>query len=94
MVLLGGGLASKWSDGEGAEVKKCDRSGFLYARPRGIFGVARFLDFGASFDDYNGSPSEADADARAIWADWTAVGDVIQQAIDLMSEDDSADKAA
>jgi len=75
-------------------VKKCDRSGFLYAHPRGIFGIARFLDLGSSFDAYNESSCEADADAKAIWADWSAVGDDIKHAIELMPEDDDADKAA
>jgi hypothetical protein len=66
------------------------RSDFLYARPRAIFGVARFLDFASLFDEYNGSPSEAEADAKAMWMDWASVGDDIEQAAGLKSDADEA----
>jgi hypothetical protein len=48
--------------------------------PRTLFGVARTLDLGAQFDWYNYSPTDEDADARAIYADWTAVGDDLARA--------------
>jgi hypothetical protein len=76
------------------EMKNYSRSDFLYARPRDIFGVARFLDLGSSFDLYNESPSEAVADARAIWTDWASVGDYIEQASELTSNDENDDIAA
>jgi hypothetical protein len=50
-------------------------STYLFPRPSGVFGVGRFLDFGATFDSYNSSESGEAADATAIFADWRAVGD-------------------
>jgi len=54
---------------------KLIRSCFLFAMPRPLFGAARTLDLGAQFDMYNYSTSDAEADARALYSDWLAIGD-------------------
>jgi hypothetical protein len=45
----------------------------LFASPRPLFGVARIIDFGGSFDEYNVSATEQEADAKAIVSDWQGV---------------------
>jgi hypothetical protein len=54
-------------------------SDFLFARASYLSGVARLLDFGATFTDYNHSPTPEEADRRAIRADWRAVGVDLQE---------------
>jgi hypothetical protein len=54
----------------------------LFARPSFLSGVARVLDLGGTFDGYNHSESEEDADLRALLGDWAAVGADLQRAID------------
>jgi len=78
------------------EIKnKSVASDFLAARPSGLFGVARFLDFGGTFDEYNVSENETEADAKAVYADWAAVGDTIRSSMAQMdSESDDEEKAA
>ena len=49
------------------------QSDFLVATPGPLFGLARFFDFGATFDAYNGSPSVAEADVKALLSDWYIV---------------------
>jgi len=53
----------------------------LYATPSFLSGVARIFDFWGLLDRYNTSPSEHEADARALGADWRAVGDDLRAAI-------------
>ena len=69
---------------------------FLTARPSALSGVARFFDFGAAFDEYNQSENEAEADAKAMYADWAAVGDSLRSSmVEMDSElDETAEKAA
>lgn len=50
------------------------KSGFLYAMPSFISGAARALDLYGTFDKYNSSATEREADSKAIWADWSIVG--------------------
>ena len=47
---------------------------YLFARPTFLSGVARVFDLGCQFDSYNVSPDPDEADARAIFSDWLAVG--------------------
>jgi hypothetical protein len=54
---------------------------FLFARPSAAAGLARFFDFGGSFDAYNVSASEAEADAKATYVDWVCVGDAVRSAV-------------
>ncbi len=61
---------------------------FLFARPRFSFGVARLLDLGATFDCYNISRSQAEADVKAMLADWYIVSADLQAAMrEAESED-------
>jgi hypothetical protein len=57
-------------------------SDFLFARPSFYSGLARLVDFGCTFDQYNSSRSPAEADVRALVSDWLSVGDDMQAAID------------
>lgn len=50
--------------------KKTD---FLTARPSFWSGFARLFDFFGTFDDYNRSRNEQEADARAFNNDWNMV---------------------
>lgn len=52
-------------------------SEFLFARPSLISGAARAFDLMGLFDFYNVSRSPKEADARATFADWRAVGNDI-----------------
>jgi len=47
---------------------------YLFATPTFLSGVARVFDLGCQFDSYNVSPDPEEADARAIFSDWLAVG--------------------
>jgi len=53
---------------------KSGKSGFLYATPSFISGAARALDLYGTFDKYNSSSTEREADSKAMWADWSIVG--------------------
>ncbi len=67
---------------------------FLYARPSFLEGVGRLLDFGGTLNVYNASGSTEEADARALAADWAAVGEDMWDAIDWFEEhSDCADGA-
>jgi hypothetical protein len=80
------------------KIVKSARSGFLYATPSFISGAARVLDLYGTFDKYNSSATEREADYKAIWADWSVVGhdifDAMRQVADTFphcisdSEDD------
>jgi hypothetical protein len=56
------------------------KSGFLFADPSFMSGAARVFDLWAQFDDYNRSDTPAEADAKAIAADWLVVGQDISDA--------------
>lgn len=60
------------------------KTDFLVASPSLRSGLARLVDFYGFYDSYNRSPNESDADALAILADWLAVGQDIQDAIDQL----------
>jgi hypothetical protein len=62
-------------------------SDFLFAKPSPINGAARFFDFGATFDRYNVSTSEDEADARALHSDWAIVGQDIGSATEQFDEE-------
>jgi len=49
-------------------------SDFLFATPSFLSGMARVLDIGGVFDEYNQSPTPAYADSVAILNDFRAVG--------------------
>lgn len=57
-------------------------SDFLFAEPTLVSGAARLLDLYCLFDSYNTSSNGAEADYKALLADWRAVGQDIQYAIE------------
>ena len=58
-----------------------DYTGLLYAQPSMLEGIARTLDIGGVFDDYNFSAGPQEADAAATASDWYAVGAALNSAI-------------
>jgi len=54
--------------------KASARTDFLFAQPSFGSGAARVLDLFGTFDAYNTSASEQEADERAIASDWLVVG--------------------
>jgi hypothetical protein len=57
-------------------------STFLFSMPSFFRGAARALDMGSTFDVYNESDSEEDADVLALSMDWLQVGDDIIDAME------------
>jgi|HubBroStandDraft_4_1064222.scaffolds.fasta_scaffold872242_1 hypothetical protein len=57
-------------------------SDFLFADPSFVSGAARLLDLYCLFDSYNTSRSGAEADYKALLADWRVVGQDIQRAVE------------
>lgn len=53
---------------------------FLSAEPNFWAGFARVLDIGGTWDFYNDSPTPAEADYKALFADWYIVGRDIEKA--------------
>lgn len=56
-------------------------SDFLFAKPSFIEGLSRVLDIGSTLTEYNTSLNGAQADMRAVSADWKAVGDDMKRAV-------------
>ncbi len=54
---------------------------FLFSEPSFREGVGRIWDFGHSFNTYNVSKTEFEADSRAIYTDWIMVGRDMKQAV-------------
>lgn len=50
-------------------------STFLFAEPSFTEGIARVVDLGGALNVYNSSASPEEADWLAIFADWRAVGE-------------------
>jgi len=48
---------------------------FLFARPSFWGGAASVIDLGATLVEYNQSRTPEEADNRAIYADWLAIGE-------------------
>ena len=57
------------------------RTDHLFALPSVWSGAARVLDLFCTFDTYNDSPNDAQADARAIYSDWHIVGQDLADAM-------------
>ena len=55
---------------------------FLFAMPSFLSGVARVLDLGCQFDNYNASQTEEEADALALYSDFRLVGQDLQKAME------------
>jgi hypothetical protein len=58
------------------------KSDFLFAQPSFASGAARVSDLFGQFDEYNISETSAEADAKAIAADWIVVGQDLTDAIE------------
>jgi hypothetical protein len=58
------------------------KSDFLVAQPSLYSGVSRLFDFDGLYDEYNNSPTEAQADAMATLSDWLVVGQDIRCSLD------------
>lgn len=56
------------------------KTGFLFAGPSIWSGAARLLDLGCTFNVYNYSPTDEEADAKAVYSDWLMVGNDIRNA--------------
>jgi len=61
-------------------------SDFLFAQPSVLEGVSRILDVGGTMQEYNQSISTAEADARAIYNDFRAIGNDISRATEIVIE--------
>jgi hypothetical protein len=64
-----------------------DDTGFLFAEPGFLTGLASIMDIGGSLLTYNVSPSGAEADRRAIASDWAVVGSDILNAAKNIGEE-------
>jgi len=61
---------------------KSEITTFLFARPSFLEGLARVVDFGNALKEYNSSSTAEKADERAIRADWQAVADDMNEALE------------
>ncbi|HEY0874973.1 MAG TPA: hypothetical protein VGD94_15980 [Vicinamibacterales bacterium] len=61
------------------------RPDFLFGTPSWLSGAARTLDLMGEFDGYNDSPTETEADAKALLCDWHAVGEALLDAMKAFS---------
>jgi hypothetical protein len=59
----------------------------LYAVPSFLEGAARVLDLGGTMEKYNGSSAPESADARALAADWAAVGLDLRNAMMVVNDE-------
>jgi len=57
------------------------RSDYLFVRPSFMRGLARTLDLLGSLDSYNWSPTPEQADAAAMFVDWSLVGSDLSKAM-------------
>lgn len=62
------------------------RTSMLFATPGFLGGVATVLDLGSTLTVYNNSDSPDEADQKAIYSDWSAVGDDITDTFEKWEE--------
>ena len=60
------------------------QSDYLFARPSFIEGIARLVDLGGTLNTYNASRTPEEADARALYEDWKAVGHDLRLALEQL----------
>lgn len=60
------------------------QSDYLFARPSFIEGVGRLVDLSNSLNVYNYARDGAEADARAIYQDWKALGHDVRVALEQL----------
>jgi len=63
-------------------MNKTVKTDFLFAQPSLLSGAARAFDLWGQLDEYNRSETPAEADAKAIAADWLIVGQDLADAIE------------
>ena len=68
-------------------------SDFLFAMPSMVSGLARTLDLGGTFDEYNDSPNGDIADWLASLADWRSIGAFLASAMNDVGETPRNDEA-
>jgi hypothetical protein len=56
-------------------------STFVFATPSPAEGVARIMDLGGVFDDYNRVGTPEECDAFMLYLDWLAIGEDLKAAI-------------
>jgi hypothetical protein len=69
---------------------KVTMTDLLFATPSFAAGVGRALDIGGQFDAYNISRTPQEADAKAILADFMAIGRDLARAMCQVREDSGA----
>jgi hypothetical protein len=67
---------------------------FLFAQPTLLSGAARSLDLWGQFDAYNVSRSARQADARAMYNDWRAVGQMIADTLHVEKQQAERERAS
>jgi len=65
-------------------------SGFLFAAPSFLQGLASALDLSGTLVEYNVSKTIQDADMRAIASDWAVIGKDIYTAAEDVAEEKKA----
>ena len=65
-------------------------TGYLYAIPTFMAGMARVLDLYGTYDSYNESASGDEADAVALRNDWAMVGQDVQDAMNAYEQESQA----
>lgn len=64
-----------------------NETGVLFAKPSFWTGIARLVDMFGTLSVYNESSSPEEADAKALYADWLAVGNDMRRAIRKVEKD-------
>jgi len=64
-------------------------STYLFPIPSFINGFAHAIDLGSNLNTFNFSLSEQMADYKAILSDWTMVGNDLENAIEIYSENNN-----
>ena len=67
--------------------KISDLTGFLFADPSFLGGVAASVDMGGTLVEYNQSQTGQEADYRAMASDWAAVGCEISVALNAQEQE-------
>lgn len=54
---------------------------YLVSRSTVLTGIGQIFDFAGSYQEYNTSDADTEADAKATFLDWLAVGADLKQAL-------------
>lgn len=65
--------------------KYCEDTGFLFASPSWLQGVATSMDLAGTLLEYNVSRTPQEADLRAIASDWAITGKDIKKAAEELA---------